>query len=489
MSMNSWLARRAALAILLMVSFYALALSVSAGLLWLAYADVVHTRHTAWRLVAFCVAGAASVLWAIIPRPDRFEAPGPEITEQDHPELFGVIREVAAATSQPIPAEVYLLNDVNAFVAQRGGFMGHGSRRVMGLGLPLMEALTVDEFKGVLAHEFGHYHAGDVALGPWIHKTRSAIGRTLQHLDDNVLRYIFQGFGTLFLRVTHAVSRRQEFIADEVAARVVGGNAMSSGLRKVNAASFAYQNYWYAELTPVMQAGFCPPVTAGFGRYMERPALSHLFEALMQHEETQGKTDPFDTHPSLRDRVAALRAQPSMPAHDARPASLLLRDVEQWERRVLGALSAHFAALKPVDWSRVSDTVYRPLWRQRIEQHGSLLREFTIASPPAQRETLIRIGRSIVRANDAPDEACLGAAWQLIVAGFSLALEPHGWDADTSPGEEVTLRRGSDELRPWSELSELVNGSKTLEAWHMRVSLLGIGGIPLGEGAPAATNG
>ena len=39
-------------------------------------------------------------------------------------------------TAQTMPEEVYVVNAVNAFVAQRGGIMGIGSRRVMGIGLP-----------------------------------------------------------------------------------------------------------------------------------------------------------------------------------------------------------------------------------------------------------------------------------------------------------------------------------------------------------------
>jgi len=144
----------------------------------------------------------------------------------------------------------------------------------MGLGLPLMQSLTVDEFKGVLAHEFGHYHAGDVALGPWIYKTRAAIGRTIAQLSDNVLRFIFIAYANLFLRVTHAVSRRQEFIADEVGASVAGAAAMASGLRKVGAAAVLYQSYWHNELLPVVQAGFRPPVTWGFARYSADPGLA-----------------------------------------------------------------------------------------------------------------------------------------------------------------------------------------------------------------------
>src|SRR5437867_9295895 len=71
---------------------------------------------------------------------------------------------------------------MNAWVEQRGGIMGFGSRRVMGLGLPLFQIVSIPEFEAILAHEFGHYHAGDTRLGPWVYKTRSGIGRTIGNL-------------------------------------------------------------------------------------------------------------------------------------------------------------------------------------------------------------------------------------------------------------------------------------------------------------------
>ncbi|PYR90810.1 MAG: hypothetical protein DMF84_19425 [Acidobacteria bacterium] len=479
MSRNIWLAGRAALAVVLMVSFYILALGVAAGLLWVAYFDIARARHPAFRLIAFCVAGAGSVLWAIVPRRDHFDPPGPRVTAEEQPELFALIQDVAKATSQAMPQDVYLLNDVNAFVAQRGGIMGMGGRRVMGLGLPLLQALTVDEVKGVLAHEFGHYHAGDVALGPWIHKTRVMMLRTIAQLSESVLRFIFIGFATLFLRITHAVSRRQEYIADEVAANVVGSHAMASGLRKLNGAAFAYHTYWYSELVPVMQAGFRPPVAAGFGRYTSRPEMSRLLATLVNNQEKEGKTDPYDTHPSLGDRVAALERQPSRPAVDSRPAAALLRSVDECERRLFGTLGADLANLTPLEWPRVTDAVYLPMWRARVKKYGALLRDYTCDNPPATEKALREIGGGIVAA-DASDETRVTAAWRLIVASYAMAMHPLGWVPETSPGEEAVLRRGVEEFRPFSELGSIVKGRTTIAAWRERCIALGIDGIPFG---------
>ena len=87
------------------------------------------------------------------------EPPGPEITAADQPALFAEIAKISELTGEQMPKHVYVMYDMNAFVAQRGGIMGFGSRRVMGVGLPLMRVLGVSELRAVLAHEMGHSSA------------------------------------------------------------------------------------------------------------------------------------------------------------------------------------------------------------------------------------------------------------------------------------------------------------------------------------------
>jgi Zn-dependent protease with chaperone function len=217
------LAGRAVLAVVLLVGFYVLALAIIAGLLYVPYAEVIYL-HRIDRLTLFSVIGAGVILWGILPRVDRFSAPGPQLTVENQPRLFAALDDVARSAEQEMPREVYLVPDMNAWVAQRGGVMGFGSRRVMGVGLPLLQTLTVSQLRAVLAHEFGHYYGGDTALGPWIYKTRAAIGRTLHGLSQHtpLLMKPFEWYGKAFLRITHAISRRQELAADALSARVSG---------------------------------------------------------------------------------------------------------------------------------------------------------------------------------------------------------------------------------------------------------------------------
>ena len=259
------LTTRAILAILLMVGFYVLSLAVVAGVLFIPYAEWTYLKVIHLKLALACVVTALLILVSIFPRRDHFSMPGPRIEPKQHPKLFAELSEIAKSTGQELPHEVYLTPEVNAWVAQRGGTMGFGSRRVMGLGVPLMALLTVSQFRAVLAHEFGHYSGGDTRLGPWIYKTRSAIGRTLAHLEgaESVLLVLFKWYGRFFLRVTLAISRAQEYAADRLGARVGGAKALIEGLKQVHIGALAWGAYAQTEVVPVLSAGLLAAPVSG----------------------------------------------------------------------------------------------------------------------------------------------------------------------------------------------------------------------------------
>lgn len=248
----AWVLRRILLAISLMVGFYAFALAIAFVLLWIPYAEWTYVGRLDFKIAGACVGAGITILWSLVPRADRFRPPGPRLSESVHPLLFNAIREVAAAVRQAEPADVYLLNEVNAWVTYRGGVMGFGSHRVMGVGLPLLQVISVPEFKAIIAHEFGHYSSGDVTLGPWIYKTRTTIARTIAGVHKTFVEAPFVWYGRRFLRLTHAVSRQQEFIADQVAARIAGAPALASALRRITALGPLFSSYVRSEVMPVV---------------------------------------------------------------------------------------------------------------------------------------------------------------------------------------------------------------------------------------------
>jgi Zn-dependent protease with chaperone function len=471
------LAGRAALAILLMVGFYLLAITLAATLIL----GPVMVSGVPIRLLLMGWLAGGVVLWSIIPRIDSFEPPGPELDARAQPRLFGEIATIASATGQPMPNEVYLVADVNAFVARRGGVMGFFSRRVMGVGLPLIAALSSAELRAVLAHEFGHYHGGDTALGPWIYKTRATVIRTvvnLQRSGNRLLHWPFRWYGEMFLRVTQAISRRQEFAADALAARVVDPGALATGLHKTARAALALKSYLNIEYSPALAGGFRPPFAAGFASFLDAVGAHGLDDGVDKMIREQ-RPEPFDSHPPTRERIAALECMPAHAAQlDNRGALELLDDVPELERILLTFVvrGVDPSSLRPIAWSDMSEQLWIPMWVKQRAQFEIWLRKKTVADLPCMGPKLPAIG--IAMDPDDPRNA-RALAERMLGSAFALALIEHGWKLETSLGRKDRLTRGADVIEPFAEFGQLVAGERDGAVWIARARELGIDSLPL----------
>ena len=98
MKQTAWLVQRAVLAVVLMVSFYALALGIAGALLWIPYEAYANDVRLPVKVALVCVALAGTIVWAVLPRIDRFVPPGPPLSAVDSPQLFEVLNGVASST-------------------------------------------------------------------------------------------------------------------------------------------------------------------------------------------------------------------------------------------------------------------------------------------------------------------------------------------------------------------------------------------------------
>jgi heat shock protein HtpX len=460
---------RAVLALVLMVSFYLLALAVAGGLLYVPYAEIRFTHRIHPKLALMCIVAACAILWSILPRIDKFRAPGAFLDAPRHPRLFQELDATAAAVGQAMPAEVYLVPDVNAWVSHCGGVMGFGSRRVMGLGLPLLRVLTVSQLRAVLAHEFGHYHGGDTALAPWIYKTRAAIIRTVEHLGDSFIQKPFVWYAKMFLRITNAVSRQQEYAADALAARVVGAAPLITGLQTVSRAGQAFEAYWDMEVAPLLSAGYRPPLADGFAAFFQSSRISSQTAAALSREMEEAHQDPYDTHPCLKDRIAALSGIPSNegPTNDSAAISLL-DDVAVLERHMLRTLAGKDdpGELRAIQWQDALSTVYMPAWLRTVREHVEALSRICLGQLP----DLAKAPETLIARFDLPEAASGEEQWyavrQVVGAAVALALYGRGCHTSCELGEPIQIRVGTELVNPFALLSDLASGAMPADRWE-----------------------
>lgn len=300
-----------------------------------------------------------------------------EIRRAEEPELFAGIDRLADSVKAPRPHRVFLSPDVNAAVAYDLSLINLllPARKNLIIGLGLVNTLNADQFKAVLAHEFGHFSQRTMTVGRWVYVGRqiaahmvaargsldsflnvlcridlriawigwilSAIIWSIRTVTDSVFRIV--------LLAERALSREMEFHADLVAVSVTGSDHLVNGLHRMEAASLAWSKTiavadeharrkesvedLYAVQTHIIERmrgalddpnwGATPPLPAT-GRESHRIFTDDIDEPLQM----------WNTHPSHRDRENnAKRIYVAAPAHEADAWSLFSRPSEH--RRAL----------------------------------------------------------------------------------------------------------------------------------------------------------
>ncbi len=483
------LAGRAVLAVVMMAGFYLLAIGLCVGLGLLAWADL-QGRHVHVKLVIVAAVTIGIVAWSVWPRSLEFPDPGVPLREQDQPELWRLVKTIANAAGQQPPAQLFLVGDVNAFVAERGGRLGFGGTRIMGIGLPLLQVLTVPQLKSVVAHEFGHFHGGDTRLGPFIYKTRDAIGRTIAnfHKAQSLLHLPFTWYGNLFLRVTHSISRAQEFGADALSVQLVGREPVQTALRRVNEVAPLYERYVQSEYLPVLNQRVRPPLAGGFQLFLGSKAMRDV-QVKVGEEAMQAKGNPYDTHPPLSERLAAAAEveQPGVQRAAGPLAIELLRDVATLEGRLLSFLTgaAEVAGLPTQPWQQASVHALLANWRVFVAAKGTAFPDLRVRDFAAQAPVLESLALRIEPAIPARERR--GAAASMLGVLLGSALHRAGWRIESSPGEPVVAAHGDVRIEPMNVAAALAEMKLSAAAWDATCREHGIGDLVLaGPSLPAA---
>lgn len=440
-------------------------------------------------LAAFGAVVGLTILWSLIPKGHKAEINGVLIDLGKEKRLQAEIGAIAAAMHEPMPTEVYLVGDANAFVIEENG----GKRRIMGLGLPLMQMMTIAQFRAVLAHEFGHYYSGDTRLGPWVYNTRQAMVRVYENLGkkSNILKLLTRWavvsalylllmggmrlYWKVFMRITQAISRRQELRSDELACHVAGSQALIDGLACIRRCGAALSSYWNSVVLPVAASGFQPQLADGFLRFMSAPQIAKATAEYLQKQSAEEKTSPFDTHPPLGMRMEKAKAL-NLPAPDKEgssgndlPMISLIDDLPTLEggllKKYVPALAA--ADLKPLAWDATGMDVYVPLWRKQVAGFLPAFGEKAVKDLPG----LVKAPQALMELVQNPQGRKLtipqreARAMDVLFSALALCLVDHGWKLITQPGV-LYLESGDSKIQPGETIAAIKAGKLSAQEWE-----------------------
>ncbi|HEX7308797.1 M48 family metallopeptidase [Lentzea sp.] len=315
---------RAALGLAMLAGFFVLAVALFTGFGWAAFTLFQRGEIKGGVLLAvlaLTVGGSpllamALAMW-VTPRPE-----GVALTRATHPELWRHVDELARVAGTRGPDDIRLVGNANASVWERNG------TRYMELGLPFVAGMGIGELRSVLAHELGHYGGGHTRVSALTHRATLALRLTAERFDSLGVLY---AWARLYALVAASESRKHEQFADEVAVAAAGREAATRAMLRIGPVTEAWNDYlhWYVSLAA--HAGRTPPLVEGFRAYLDHPRRVHRLRKLEPVLAEQEPTSVFDSHPPVRERVAAMRAfQPAaagavvVDAIDERPAHVLL---------------------------------------------------------------------------------------------------------------------------------------------------------------------
>jgi len=486
---------------LLTLVLAAACLAMPAVVIWNLAQGNTTALSTQLLLGIFGLVAGPSILWALIPRKIPFEAPGATIDLSRERRLNEEIKSIADALDEPMPTEVYLIADANAFVSQPGG-----GRKVLAIGLPLLQTLTVFELRAILAHEFAHFYSGDTRLGPWVYRGRATMVRVFENLGKKsevmgiltrwavvgvvymALIWFLRTYWKLFLRLTQMISRRQEFRSDEIACYVAGSDSMASALEAVNRTSAVVRPYWQNVVFPLAARGYHPQIASSFGQFLAQPGVAKAAAEFLEKRVGSTKSDPFDTHPPLGARIAeAKKIGVAAPAADAeygnRPAVSLLEDLSGLECELLRGLMPQLktAELRPLVWETSGVEVFVPMWRKEVEPFAEILATVTLRALPM----LVKNPRILVeRVTNPPGlllnkEKKMARALEIVRMALTLSLIDHGWLVHIGPGS-CYLEHDGVQVVAANVVGSLKSGAMQETQWDEFCTKMGVGDLPLG---------
>lgn len=263
------------------------------------------------------------------------------INRSDEPTLFSFVEKLCNLIGAPVPAEIRINNQVNASASFSNGLKGCFSNRLtLTIGLPLAGGLDLQQFAGVLAHEFGHFaQSSGMRLSYLIRSINHWFARVVFEEDqwDSKLRswskeidfrigiilYIARFFiwSTrkllhLLMIIGNAIScymlRQMEYDADRYEAAVAGAAAFETTSNKISLLSLSHA-WAFQDISETWQEGQLPNSLPDLVLTNHSQMKIETRDAVLK-DIHGAKTGIFDTHPSTADRIRNAQKIISEPA-------------------------------------------------------------------------------------------------------------------------------------------------------------------------------
>ena len=247
-------------------------------------------------------------MWVEFPKPEGYE-----LRSFEAPRLFEMLNRIRNATKGPELHHVLLTPDLNAAIIQRPrwGIFGRYENYLV-VGLPLLHALSPDEVRAVIAHEFGHLSRKHGAASGWIYRVRQTWIQVLVNMQGRrngaaFFYQLYKWYAPYFSAYSFVLSRAKEFEADRFAVVLAGKQNAARALIKTELKQRALdEEFWPTFFGGAETQSDVPQdVFIALLAWMREPVTSESAQRWFAQSLTH--THHYtDSHPALGDRLEAV---------------------------------------------------------------------------------------------------------------------------------------------------------------------------------------
>jgi Zn-dependent protease with chaperone function len=261
------------------------------------------------KLMLILLVGACITIYGMIRSlllKKEYEDPGRELKKSEAPELFALTKEVAQTMGTREIDEIRITPETDLAVYEKGSWRekrNDTGKRILIIGAGVLKDFKQNDFRAVLAHEYGHFSHRDTAGGEIALRVRRDMGayaHTLylagQTVWWNMAFQFLRLYHFIFRRISNGATRLQEILADRVAAQTYGSMAFEGGLTHVIKRQIEFVKLAKMEIEDAKK------IKRSFNNLYELTPVSStdMEEELKKILSRQTTLD--DTHPSPVDR-------------------------------------------------------------------------------------------------------------------------------------------------------------------------------------------
>ncbi len=236
----------------------------------------------------------------------KYSDPGRELKNEEAPGLFNLAKDVAnKLETRPID-EIRITLGTDLAVYERGSWkqkLQDRAQRILILGVGVIKDFKQNDFRAVLAHEYGHFSHRDTAGGDVALRVRNDINKYFyalyaagQNVWWNLAFHFLRLYNFIFSRISFGSTRLQEVLADRVAAQTYGVVAFQNGLTYVIRRDIEFNKSANQEVDAIRNA------TRPINNIYDQSKISNTEIESELKAALNRKTTEDDTHPSPVDR-------------------------------------------------------------------------------------------------------------------------------------------------------------------------------------------